>query len=76
MAKWLWGGAIVWDVAATENRTEPKLRGDDKLIDATADQFEDDFAYSEGVASKFLTPEPSPRAVKIILRVGAAGLTL
>lgn len=48
----------------------------DKLIDATADQFQDDFAYSEGVASKFLTSEPSPRAVKIILRIGAAGLTL
>jgi len=148
LAKWLRGGAIVWDVAATENRIEPKLRGateheanavrivrsvltpellppewqnhrhpmggycyvaseaiyyllggsaagltvkrapceggehwwleglGDKLIDATADQFEDDFAYSEGVASKFLTSEPSPRAVKIILRVGAAGLTL
>ena len=27
MAKWLRGGAIVWDVAATENRIEPKLRG-------------------------------------------------
>jgi hypothetical protein len=48
----------------------------DKLIDATADQFGDDFAYSEGVASTFLTPEPSPRAVKIIVRVGAAGLML
>jgi hypothetical protein len=47
----------------------------DKLIDATADQFEEDFAYGEGVASKFLTAEPSPRAVKIVLRVGAAGLT-
>ncbi len=142
----MWGGAIVWNVCATTNRTEPKLRGTteheenavrivrsvvtpellpfewqyhshpmggycyvasealyyllggseagltvksapceggehwwlegrgDKLIDATADQFEDDFAYSEGVASKFLTSEPSPRAVKIILRVGAAGL--
>ena len=48
---------------------------DDKLIDATADQFEDGFAYSEGAPSTFLTPERSPRAVKIILRVGAAGLT-
>ena len=48
----------------------------DKLIDATADQFEDDFAYGEGVASTFLTSEPSPRAVTIILRAGAAGLTL
>lgn len=49
---------------------------DGKLIDATADQFDTDFAYSEGVPSTFLTSEPSPRAVKIILRVGAAGLTL
>jgi hypothetical protein len=48
----------------------------DKLIDATADQFEGEFDYSKGIASKFLTPEPSPRAVKIMLRVGAAGLTL
>jgi hypothetical protein len=48
----------------------------DKLIDATADQFQDDFAYGEGVASAFLTSEPSPRAVKIIVRAGAAGLTL
>ena len=48
----------------------------DKLIDATADQFEDDFAYDEGVASEFLTSDPSPRAVKIILRAGAAGLRL
>jgi aminoglycoside phosphotransferase (APT) family kinase protein len=47
----------------------------DKLIDATADQFDGDFDYAEGVASAFLTPEPSPRAVKIILRAGAAGLT-
>jgi hypothetical protein len=148
LAKWLRGGAIVRDVAATENRAEPKLRGateheentvgivrsvltpellppewqnhphpiggycyvasealyyllggsevgltvkrapcvggehwwlegrGDKLIDATADQFEGDFDYSKGIASKFLTPEPSPRAVKIMLRVGAAGLTL
>lgn len=148
MAKCSRSGAIVWDVCATENRTEPKLRGateyeenavgivrsvltpellppewqnhphpiggycyvasealyyllggseagltvkrapcvggehwwlegrGDKLIDATADQFEGDFDYSKGVASKFLTPEPSPRAVKIMLRVGAAGLTL
>ncbi|MBA3412575.1 MAG: hypothetical protein H0T09_02690 [Actinobacteria bacterium] len=44
-----------------------------KLIDATADQFQDDFDYSKGVASGFLTSEPSPRAVTIILRVGAAG---
>jgi hypothetical protein len=50
--------------------------GADKLIDATADQFEQDFAYGEGVASPFLTPEPSPRALKIILRAGAAGLSL
>jgi hypothetical protein len=48
----------------------------DKLIDATADQFEDDFDYGTGVASTFLTPEPSPRAVKIMVRAGAAGLTL
>jgi hypothetical protein len=48
----------------------------DKLIDATADQFEGDFDYSTGVASMFLTPEPSPRAVRIMLRVGASGLTL
>ena len=43
-----------------------------KLIDATADQFEDDFAYGEGVASEFLTSEPSPRALEIISRVRAA----
>ncbi len=148
MAKRLRGRAIVVDVAATENRNEPKLRGateheenavaivrnvltpellppqwqnhphpmggycyvaseavyyvlggseaglmvkrapcwdgehwwlegrGDKLIDPTADQFEGDFDYSNGVASKFLTAEPSPRTVNIILRVGAAGLTL
>jgi hypothetical protein len=52
------------------------LEGADKLIDTTADQFEEDFDYSTGVQSMFLTAEPSPRAVKILLRVGAAGLTL
>lgn len=46
-----------------------------KLIDATADQFGEDFDYSTGVASRFLTAEPSPRAVTIMLRVGAAGIT-
>lgn len=46
-----------------------------KLIDATADQFGEDFDYSAGVASRFLTAEPSPRAVTILLRVGAAGIT-
>ena len=49
---------------------------DDTLIDATADQFADDFGYRDGVASAFLTPEPSPRAVKVIVRAGAAGLAL
>lgn len=48
---------------------------DGKLIDATADQFEDAFDYGNGAASEFLTPEPSPRAVRIMLRAGAAGLT-
>lgn len=48
----------------------------EKLIDATADQFESDFDYTKGVASTFLTTEPSPRAVKVMVRVGAAGLTL
>lgn len=48
----------------------------EKLIDATADQFESGFDYSRGVVSTFLTGEPSPRAVKIMVRVGAAGLTL
>lgn len=49
---------------------------DDTLIDATADQFVDDLGYGDGVASAFLTSEPSPRALKVIVRAGAAGLTL
>jgi hypothetical protein len=48
---------------------------DGKLIDATADQFEESFDYSAGVASRFLTLEPSPRALTILLRVGASGVT-
>lgn len=47
-----------------------------KLIDATADQFGEDFDYSTGVSSRFLTGEPSPRAVTIMLRVGAVSRDL
>jgi hypothetical protein len=48
-------------------------RGDDELVDVTADQFAEPVDYSAGTTAAFLTPAPSKRCRVVLERIAERG---